>query len=91
MKWFLGVHTGCAEAVPGYRLSREGAVRGTRASMAGVTAEESEWDEISRRLKTDAPVITMGAAGAITPLPQNPRVVVKPAETRFVYLLDRDT
>lgn len=52
---------------------------------------ESERDEISCRLKTDAPVTAVGAAGTITPLPQNPRVAVKPAETSLVYLLDRDT
>lgn len=59
--------------------------------MADVTARESEWDEISCRLKTDAPVTSVGAAGAMTPLPQNPGAAVKPAETGFVYLLDGDT
>ena len=62
--------------------------QGTRGN---VTAEESKWDEISCRLKTDAPVTAIRAAGAITPLPQNPRAVAQSAETGFFYLLDRDT
>lgn len=56
-----------------------------------VTIKVSERDKISCRLKTDAPVISVGAAGAITTLLQNPRVEEKPAKTSFVYLLDRDT
>lgn len=66
-------------------------MQGTRARVADTTTGESEWDEISRRLKTDAPVTAIGAAGAITHLPQNPRAAAKPAETGFIYLLDRDT
>lgn len=59
--------------------------------VPGVTTKDSERDKTSCRLKTDAPVIAVGAAGAITLLPQNPRAEVKPAETSFVYLLDKDT
>lgn len=59
--------------------------------MPDVTAKDCERDKISCGLKTDAPVIAVGAAGAITPLPQNPRAEVKPAETSSVYFLDKDT
>lgn len=64
---------------------------GTRVRMAGVSTEESGWDEISCRLKTDAPVTAIGDAGAIIPLSQNPGAAVKPAETSFLCLFDRDT
>lgn len=75
---------GCAKPVAG----RSRAVLGTVGP--DVTSKDSERDKIVCRLKTDAPVIAVGAAGEITPFPQNPRGEAKPAETSFVYLLDKD-
>lgn len=75
---------GCAKLVTGGSRAVLGTV------VPDVTTKDSERDKISCRLKTDVPVTAVGAAGAITPFPQNPRAEAKPAETSFVYLLDKD-
>lgn len=75
---------GCAKPVTGGSRAVLGAV------VPDITSKDSEGAKISCRLKSDVPVIAVGAAGAIRPFPQNPGVEAKPAETSFVYLLDKD-
>lgn len=42
-------------------------MQGTRVGVANDTTEESEWYDISLKLKTDVPVTAIRATGAVTP------------------------
>lgn len=55
------------QAVTGGECFGTGAGVMTGACMADVIAEESKWDKISYKLKTDAPVIAIRTSEAITP------------------------